>query len=64
MMKRSKNVSAPVVYMHVKEINEVVRRIKRKGGKLVQAKTHVMGKVYTAYFKDSEGNVMGLVQGM
>lgn len=64
MMKRSNDVSAPVVYMYVKEINDTIKKIEKQGGSVVQGKTHVMGSMYTAYFKDSEGNVMGLVQGM
>lgn len=64
MMKRRKDVKAPVVYMHVKSIDAAIRDIKKEGGSVVQGKTHVQDKMYTAYFKDSEGNVMGLVQGM
>ena len=64
MMKRSKNVKSPVIYMYVDDIDGTIKKVKKQGGKVVQAKTHVQGKMYTAYFKDSEGNVMGLVQGM
>ena len=64
MMKRSAKVKTPVIYMYVKDINSTIKKIKAQKGSVVQGKTHVQGKMYTAYFKDSEGNVMGLVQGM
>jgi len=64
MMKRSAKVKTPVIYMYVKDINSTIKKIKSQKGSVVQGKTHVQGKMYTAYFKDSEGNVMGLVQGM
>jgi len=64
MMKRSKKVKSPVIYMYVDEIDETMKKVKKQGGRVVQPKTHVQGKMYTAYFKDSEGNLMGLVQGM
>ena len=64
MMKRSQKVRAPVIYMYVRSIDSTLSRVKKQKGKVVQGKTHVQGNMYTAYFKDSEGNVMGLVQGM
>jgi uncharacterized protein len=50
--------------MYVKDVDKTLKEIEKKGGKVVQGKTHVNGDMYTAYFEDSEGNVMGLVQGM
>jgi predicted enzyme related to lactoylglutathione lyase len=64
MMKRDKNVQAPLVYMYVKSIDSSLKKVKANGGRTVMDKTHVQGKMYLAYFKDSEGNTMGLVQGM
>ncbi len=64
MIKRSGKVKAPVLYMYVNNIDAVLKKITKKGGKVVQAKMKVSGSMYTAYFKDCEGNVMGLVQGM
>jgi uncharacterized protein len=64
MTKRSNDVNAPVIYMYVKDVDATLKEIEKNGGKVVQGKTHVTGDMYTAYFKDSEGNVMGLVQGM
>jgi predicted enzyme related to lactoylglutathione lyase len=64
MVKRDKKVKAPVIYMHVKSIDATLKKIVKSGGKVVQPKTRIQGEMYSAYFKDCEGNVMGLVQGM
>lgn len=62
--KRGKMLEHPVVTIMVDEIDEAVKRIEKNGGKILQRKTPVgdgsMG--WTAYFKDSEGNTVGLYQ--
>lgn len=62
MMKRSKDVKAPVVYMSVKSIDASLKKIVKSGGSVVQDKTAIGVMGWSAYFKDSEGNVMGLFQ--
>ncbi len=61
---RSKMLEHPVVTIMVDEIDEATKRIEKHGGKIIQKKTPVgdgsMG--WTAYFKDSEGNTIGLYQ--
>ncbi len=64
MMKRNDKVKAPVVYMYVDDIGATLKKVEEQGGSVVQGKTQVQGDFYTAYFKDCEGNVMGLAQGM
>ncbi len=64
MVKRSASVKAPVLYMYVRSIDASLKKIKKLGGKVVQGKTRIQGNMYSAYFRDCEGNVMGLVQGM
>lgn len=62
MMKRWAKVPAPVIYMDVRNIDASIAKIKRNGGKLVAPKQKVPGVGYTAYVKDSEGNVIGVWQ--
>ncbi len=61
---RGKNLQHPVVTIIVDEINDAVKKIEKNGGKITQTKTPVgdgtMG--WMAYFKDSEGNTIGLYQ--
>ena len=61
---RGKNLEHPVVTIMVDEIEDAIKKIEKHGGKITQKKTPVgdgtMG--WTAYFKDSEGNTIGLYQ--
>lgn len=62
--KRDGPLAHPVVTIMVEEISDVEKAIEQHGGKIVQRKQAIgdgsMG--HTAYFKDSEGNVVGLYQ--
>lgn len=60
MTQRSKDVSTPVITIHVSSIDEYVKRIKAAGGKAVMPKGEVPGMGFYAYVNDSEGNVIGL----
>jgi uncharacterized protein len=62
--KRTGPLTHPVVTVIVDEITDAEKRIEAHGGTILQRKRPVgdgsMG--YTGYFKDSEGNVVGLYQ--
>ncbi len=62
--KRSKTLEHPVVTIVVDEIEDAIKRVEKNGGKILQRKTALadgtMG--WSAYFKDSEGNTVGLYQ--
>lgn len=62
--KRGGALEHPVVTIVVDEITAAEKDIEKNGGKIVQRKQAIgdgsMG--WTAYFKDSEGNVVGLYQ--
>ncbi|MCX6648641.1 MAG: VOC family protein [Candidatus Bathyarchaeota archaeon] len=62
MMKRSKDVKAPVVTISVADINAALTKIEKNGGKTLVKKMEVGTMGWSAYFKDSEGNVVGLWQ--
>ncbi len=59
-MKKSGDIPAPVITINVDSIDEAVKKIEASGGKMVGEKGEVPDMGYYAYFKDSEGNVMGL----
>lgn len=63
-VKKSGDIPAPVITINVDSIDEAVKRIEAKGGKMVGEKGEVPDMGYYAYFKDSEGNVMGLWETM
>lgn len=62
--QRGGHVLHPVVTIMVDEISAYEKTIEKNGGKILQRKTPIgdgsMG--HTAYFKDSEGNIVGLYQ--
>ena len=62
--KRGGQLKQPVVTIVVDEISDAEKTIERNGGKILQRKKAIgdgsMG--HTGYFRDSEGNVVGLYQ--
>ena len=62
MMKRMPKVKAPVVYMSVDDIETTMKKIVEMGGKKITEKTAVQDMGWSAYFQDSEGNVLGMFQ--
>ena len=62
MMKREAPVSTPVITIDVDDIDKALETISTHGGSTVQPKKSVMDMGFSAYFKDSEGNLMGLWQ--
>ena len=59
---RDKRMSCPDVVIGVKDIDAKLKKIKAAGGKAVTKKMPVMDMGFTAYFKDTEGNIVGLWQ--
>ena len=60
MMKRSRGFNWPTVVMGVKDIDKSVELVEKHGGKLFAKKTPVGEMGFTAYVKDTEGNIIGL----
>jgi uncharacterized protein len=60
MLKREDPVTSPVITIDVDDIDKALETIGSNGGSTVQGKQSVMDMGFSAYFKDSEGNVMGL----
>jgi len=63
MMKRTARFKGPIITIQVDDIEAALKEITSHGGKSIVRKTEIgqnMG--FTAYFKDTEGNLMGLYQ--
>jgi uncharacterized protein len=60
MPKRGGPVNNIVVTVGVDDIDSALKQIEQLGGKTVQAKMPIGDMGFTAYFKDTEGNVVGL----
>jgi len=62
MMKRQDPLKHPVVTIDVENIDDALASVKKNGGQVVREKLAVGDMGFTAYFRDSEGNVIGLWQ--
>ena len=60
IMKRSSDTPAPVITIQVDSIDETLKKIEAGGGSTVQPRTEIPNMGAFSYFKDSEGNTMGL----
>ena len=62
MLQRDAPVGSPVIVVDVEDIDGSLEKIEKLGGSTVLAKQAVADMGFSAYFKDPEGNLMGLWQ--
>jgi len=62
MMQKTEMIKSPVVTIEVDNIEESLKQVVANGGSELQGKMDVGDMGYSAYIKDSEGNVIGLWQ--
>ena len=62
MMAREGELTSPVITVDVEDIDAALAKIEGLGGSIVQAKQPVMDMGFAAYFRDPEGNILGLWQ--
>jgi predicted enzyme related to lactoylglutathione lyase len=62
MMQRTPETPAPVITIDVDAIDDSLKAIEAAGGSTVTPRTPIPGMGAFAYFKDTEGNVMGLFE--
>ena len=62
MLAREDPVKAPVITIDVDDMDQAAEAIERNGGKIIRGKMPVGDMGFAAYFKDTEGNVIGLWQ--
>ena len=62
MAKRGSPLKNPVITIGVQSIDEALETVKKLGGKVVKKKEAVGDMGFSAYIKDTEGNVIGLWQ--
>ena len=62
MMQRQEPVGTPVITLAVDDIDKTLATIDERGGSTVAPKMAVAEMGFAAYFRDSEGNLMGLWQ--
>ena len=62
MTKRNNEVKNTVITVDVADIDSSLKSIEKLGGRIIQNKQPVADMGFTAYFKDTEGNIVGLWQ--
>jgi predicted enzyme related to lactoylglutathione lyase len=62
LLERGLPVVAPVITVEVEDIDAVLAQVEQRGGVTVAGKQPVDDLGHSAYFRDSEGNLMGLWQ--
>ena len=62
LLERSAVFGGPVLVIEVEDIEGALRQVEERGGTTVSAKQAVGEMGFSAYFTDTEGNLMGLWQ--
>jgi hypothetical protein len=62
MMQRGAPFGGPIITVDTDDVDVALQLIEKLGGSTVTAKTAVGEMGFSAYFKDPEGNLMGLWQ--
>jgi uncharacterized protein len=60
MLARNAPIGGPVLVIEVDDVDDALAQVEERGGTTVQAKVAVGAMGFSAYFKDPEGNLMGL----
>jgi uncharacterized protein len=60
MMQRTETTPSPVITIDVEAIDDALKQVEASGGTTVTPRTPIPGMGAFAYFKDPEGNVLGL----
>ena len=60
LMQRTPDTPVPVITIGVAGIDDALKKVEAGGGSVVQPRTEIPNMGAFAYFKDSEGNVVGL----
>jgi len=62
MVERRDPVNTPIIYVRVDDIDQAAVNVEKNGGKIIKPKSPVGNFGFAAYFKDTEGNILGLWQ--
>jgi uncharacterized protein len=60
LMQRTEQTPSPVITIDVDAIDDTLQEVEAAGGTTVAPRTEIEGMGAFAYFKDPDGNVMGL----
>jgi len=62
IMPRSYKSQPTIIWISVDNIDDMIEKVKANGGEIVGDKQPVPGVGTTIYIKDTEGNIVGMIQ--
>jgi len=62
LFPRTDDLKTPIITIDVEDLDGALSQVESAGGSVVQGKDAVPGMGWYAYFRDTEGNIMGLWQ--
>ena len=62
LFPRTDSLKTPIITIDVEDLDAALAQVESAGGSVAQPKDAVPGMGWYAYFKDTEGNIMGLWQ--
>jgi predicted enzyme related to lactoylglutathione lyase len=62
LMRRTPETPAPIITINVASVDDSLKQIEAAGGSVVTPRTEMPGMGAYGYFKDTEGNVVGLYE--
>src|SRR3954454_17603175 len=62
MLARQGPITGPVITIGVEDLDDALARVEKLGGKVAIGRQPVGGMGFSAYFHDTEGNLIGLWQ--
>ncbi len=62
MLQREEGLTAPIITIEVPDIDAAAEQVEANGGQVIISRQRVGDMGYSSYFKDTEGNTIGLWQ--
>ena len=62
MLKRQDCIQSPIITVVTVDLDSSIKKIKKQGGEIVKDKFKVGDIGFSAYFKDTEGNILGIFE--
>jgi predicted enzyme related to lactoylglutathione lyase len=62
LQKRENKEDTISNYIGVESVEDIVKKVKKNGGKILKPKSPIPGVGYYAVFKDTEGNKLGIME--
>jgi predicted enzyme related to lactoylglutathione lyase len=63
IQRRDDGLAGLTNVLGVTSVDDAVAKVEANGGTIVMPKTEIPGVGFIAYFRDPEGNILGMIQG-